>query len=354
MHRFPASRLLCASLGLAVGFGLGSSALAQSKRKPTPTPAPAKAHGDLTQELGVAGEAPLPEVVATVDGAPIHREELERTFTALLTANGRTPAGLSAEDRTKAYRSVLDEMIADRLVARESKDEKIDDIEVEKRYDAVKQGFPSEAAFNAELKKNGQTVERVRNTIQGQLRQQQWTERKVASQINVTPEEAKKFYDDNPDRFKLPEMVRASHILLAARRDAAPEVALEMENKANEIEARLKKGESFEDLAKQFSDDPNAKQTGGDLDFFGRDRIMPEIAAAAFKLKIGEVSPPVRTQFGFHVIKLTDHRDARVATYDESKEQIIDFLRETKRRQAVTDLLTTLRANAKVDILLPQ
>lgn len=334
-----------------MALSLSPSADAQSKGKPSPPPA--KSRGDLTEGLGVAPGATLPDVVAKIDGAPLRREELERTFAALLSANGRRPAELSDDDRKKAYRAVLDEMIADRLVAREAKDERVDDIEVEKRFDAVKQGFSDEAAFIAEIKKTGQTVEKVKNTLRGQIRQEQWTARKIADQINVEPAQAEKFYKENPDRFNLPEMVRASHIMLAARRDAAPEVVLEKETKAADLEARLKKGESFEDLAKRFSDDPNAKQTGGDLDFFSRERIMPEIADAAFKLKVGEVSAPVRTQFGFHIIKVTDHRDARVASLEESKSQIVDFLTEAKRRQAVSDLLATLRTNAKVEIFLP-
>lgn len=349
----PASRTFIRCALVALALGVACPALAQSQRKPSPTPAPAKPRGNLTEGLGVTPPAPLPEVVATVDGAPVRREELEKTFAALLAANGRQPGELSASDRRKGYRSVLDDMIADRLVAREAKDERVDDIEVEKRFDAVKKGFPNEAAFNAELKKNGQTVEKVRTTIRGQLSQQQWAERKVAGQVAVAPAEAEKFYRENPDRFQLPELVRASHILLAARRDAPPETVLEKEKKAGEIAARLKKGESFEELARQLSDDPNAKQTSGDLDYFGRERIMPEFADAAFKLKVGEVSAPVRTQFGFHLIKLTDHRDARMATLEESRPQIVDYLREAKRRQAVSDLLATLRSNAKVEILIP-
>lgn len=344
---------MAATALFALASGFCPCAGGQSKKKPSPTPVPARSRGDLTEGLGVAADPALPDIVAMVDGVAIHREELERTFAALLAANGRRPDGMSGEDRKKGYRSVLDEMIADRLLARESKDERVDDIEVEKRFDAVKQGFTNEAAFTAELKKNGQTIDKVKATIRGQLRQQQWTDRKIADQINVDPTEAEKFYKDNPDRFKLPEMVRASHILLAARRDAPPETVLEKETKAADLEARLKKGESFEDLAKQFSDDPNAKQTGGDLDFFGRERIMPEFADVAFKLKAGEVSAPVRTQFGFHIIKQTDHRDARVASLEESRTQILDFLREGKRQQAVSDLLTSLRANAKVEVFLP-
>lgn len=352
IHRLPPSRgLLRAGAFLALTCCLRPCADAQSKRKSSPPPA--KSSGDLTEGLGVTAGASLPAVVAKIDGAPVPREELERTLTALLSANGRRPEELSAEDRKRAYRSVLDEMTADRLVARAAKDEKVEDVEVEKRFDAVKQGFSTEAAFTEELKKTAQTVEKAKSALRGQLRQEQWTARQVADQIKVDPAEAEKFYKENPDRFQLPEMVRASHILLAARRDAPPEVVLEKETKAADLVARLKKGEPFEDLAKQFSDDPNAKQTGGDLDFFGRERIMPEFADAAFKLKVGEVSAPVRTQFGFHLIKLTDHRDARMATLEESRSQILDFLREAKRRQAVSDLLTTLRANAKVEVFLP-
>ena len=157
----------------------------------------------------------------------------------------------------------------------------------------------------------------MRQNLRIQIAQQQWIEHQVADQIKVTPEEAEKFYKEGPpSKFDAPEMVRASHILVSVAKDAPPEDALAAEQKIDALAVRAKKGESFEELAKANSDDPNAKKTGGDLDYFSRERIMPEFADVAFKLKVGEIGGPVRTQFGYHLIKVTDHKAAHTATFD--------------------------------------
>jgi parvulin-like peptidyl-prolyl isomerase len=338
-----------------------SSLLAQSHRhsspspspSPSPTPAATPAPADVTAEqLGLAPPAPaLPDPVATVDGEPIHPKDLERVTAALLTANGRNLDELSDADRKKAFRSTLDDMITDKLVARHSANEAVSDVEVEKRYNDLRNQYG--ANFDAEIKKSGQTPDQIRRNIHTQIAQQQWIERRIAPDIKVTPEEVEKFYKESPpNRFDAPEMVRASHILVAVRRDAPPEDVLAAETKINDLAARVKKGESFEALAKQYSDDPKAKETSGDLDYFSRERIMPEFADAAFKLKVGEVSAPVRTQFGYHLIKLTDRKPAHVATLDEARNQIAEYLQDEKRRVAITNAIQELKDAAKIQIFI--
>jgi parvulin-like peptidyl-prolyl isomerase len=307
------------------------------------------------QQLGLAPPAPtpppLPDPVAVVNGEPIHPKDLERVASALLATNGRNLSELTDAERKKAFRSVLDDMITDKLVARQSATVAVPDLEVEKRLGDLRTQYGQN--FDAEVKKSGQTVDQIRRNIRTQIAQQQWIEQQIAPDIKVTPEEVEKFYKESPpNRFDAPEMVRASHILVAVRRDAPPEDVLAAENKINDLAARVKKGESFEALAKQYSDDPNAKDTSGDLDYFSRERIMPEFADAAFKLKVGEVSAPVRTQFGFHLIKLTDRKPAHTATLDEARDQIAAYMQDEKRRVAITKVIQQLKDAAKIQIFI--
>ncbi len=340
---------LCALL--AVEFTLPAHGRPHSSPSPTPTPSPT-----VTPALADAAPSPastpaLPDPVAVVDGDPIHPQDLQRVATSVLSANGRNINELNDAERLKAYHSVLDDMVTDRLVAKASASEPVADVDIEKRLANLRTQFG--ANFDAEVKKSGQTVDQIRHNIRTQIAQQEWVEQQIAPAIKVTPEEVEKYYKESPpNRFDAPEMVRASHILVAVRRDAPPEDALAAENKINDLAARIRKGESFEALAKQYSDDPNAKQTSGDLDYFSRERIMPEFADAAFKLKVGEVSPPVRTQFGYHLIKLTDRKPAHVATLDEARDQIASFLQEQKRTQAILDVVQRLKDAAKIQIFL--
>ena len=332
----------------------GELAHAQSSHKRTPakpvSPTPAAA----TPSASPASTYVVPDPVATVDGEPIHKADLERVTGVLLASQGKTIDNLHDDEKKTVFHSVLEDMITDRLVNREAVGESVPDLDVEKRYGELRAQYRDQASFDAEIKKSGQTDGQVRQILRIQLAQQQWIEHQIAGQVTVTPEEVEKFYKEGPvEKFAAPEMVSASHILVAVRRDAAPEEALAAQQKVGDLAARLKKGESFEALAKAYSDDPNAKQTGGDLGYFSRERIMPEFADAAFKLKVGEVSPPVRTQFGFHFIKLTDRKPAHTASLSEVRDQITTYLQTEKRRAAVSSLVASLREKAKIEIFLP-
>jgi parvulin-like peptidyl-prolyl isomerase len=122
---------------------------------------------------------------------------------------------------------------------------------------------------------------------------------------------------------------------------------------AQGAEARAKKGEDFTTLAKELSEEPGAKESGGDLGFFPKDRMVPEFAEAAFNEKVGEVSNPVRTQFGWHVIKVTDKKPAGTLPYDEVKSQLMTYLKSKKQEEAAQEVLKSLRDSAKIENTLP-
>jgi peptidyl-prolyl cis-trans isomerase C len=151
----------------------------------------------------------------------------------------------------------------------------------------------------------------------------------------VTPEAARKLYDETVKALAPEEEVRARHILV------------ETEDDAKTAHARVKGGEDFAKVAAELSKDPGSKGEGGDLGFFARDRMVEAFAEAAFKLAPGEVSDPVKTQFGFHVIKVEEKRTKPLPTFDETKEQIDTYL----GRKAQQDLILSLRQKAKVERL---
>ncbi len=351
----PDFRRFCVLLTVALfcGFAVHVAEAQNSKKRAVPTPKPPAAPDASPAPAGTPYVVADP--AATVDGEPLSKAELERVTDALLQSNGRALKDLSPADQRRAFQSVVGDMIVDRLLARASAGEKIPDMGIETQYNVLRNQYPTPEAFDAELKKSGQTPEQVRSNIRLQLAQRQWIEHQIADQIKVTPEEVEKFYKEGPpSKFDSPELVRASQILVSVQSTAPPEEALAAEKKINALADRIKKGEPFEAVAKEASDDPTAKTNGGDMNYFTRDRIMPEIADAAFKLKTGEVSAPVRTQFGYHLIKVTDHKPAHTAAFDDdTKSQITAYLQEEKRKDALAALIKSLRDNAKVEIFLP-
>ena len=160
----------------------------------------------------------------------------------------------------------------------------------------------------------------------------------------LTDEAMHKVYDDAVKQMGEEKEVRARHILIRAAPgdDKASKTA---EDKIKALIARLKKGEDFEKVAKEATEDPSGKANGGDLGYFTKEQMVPEFAEAAFKLDKGAISEPVKTQFGWHVIKVEDSRVKAPPTFDQVKPQIESFV--TRRAQA--DMVQNLRKDAKIE-----
>jgi len=149
----------------------------------------------------------------------------------------------------------------------------------------------------------------------------------------VTPEAEHAIYDTSVKLMKPEEEIHARHILV------------DNEAEAKKIAARIKGGEDFAKVAAETSKDPGSKAEGGDLGWFTKERMVPDFATAAFAMQPGQVSDPVKTQFGWHVIKIEEKRTKPQPTFDELKEQIDQHL----IRKSQQDLILKLRAEAKID-----
>ena len=160
----------------------------------------------------------------------------------------------------------------------------------------------------------------------------------VRQKTSVTPREVETNYNQNIQQYQTPEQVRASHILLNTEgKDEAT-----VRTRAEELLAKVKAGADFAALAKEHSEDEASKVMGGDLDYFGRGRMVPEFETAAFGLEPGQISDLVKTQYGFHIIKVVDKRPASTRSLDEVRPQITEQLQFQKAQQAVQAQARTL------------
>jgi peptidyl-prolyl cis-trans isomerase C len=167
---------------------------------------------------------------------------------------------------------------------------------------------------------------------------------KQAGKDAMTDAAMHQVYNDAVKTMSDEQEVHARHILIraAAGDDKANK---EAEDKIKAIIARLKKGEDFAKVASETTEDPSGKTTGGDLGYFTKEQMVPEFADVAFKLDKGQISEPVHTQFGWHVIKVEDKRKKPAPSFDEVKPQIEQYV----TRKAQADLVTKLRADAKIE-----
>ncbi|MGD6902042.1 peptidylprolyl isomerase [Bacillus infantis] len=248
--------------------------------------------GILVLFLAAAGTAAFflskEPAVASVGGENIKKEEL---YSLLVKQYGN---------------EALDALVTDKIIEMEAKKEKItiSDKEKEEELKDMKESYGGEEGFKAALEQSGVTEAGIAEDIEKYLK----TKKLLEPRIDLKEEEIKAYFDENKDQFAQQEQVKASHILV------------EDEAAAKEIKSKLDKGEEFADLAKEYSTDASNAESGGELGYFGKGEMEAAFEEAAFAMKANEISGPVKTDYGYHIIKVEDKKEAKEAVYEDSKE----------------------------------
>ena len=174
---------------------------------------------------------------------------------------------------------------------------------------------------------------------------------KVANKIVITEEETKAYYTDNPQLFKKPAQVKASHILIKVEPTADDAKKAAAGKKIEEIQQKLKDGGEFAELAKEYSEGPSSTK-GGDLGYFQRGQMVKAFEDTAFSMTANEISGRVETRFGYHLIKVYDKKPAQTLAYADVKNKIAQRLKQEKVEKDATRYVETLKKDAKVEKLL--
>ncbi|MFF5994745.1 peptidylprolyl isomerase [Lysinibacillus sp. KU-BSD001] len=213
--------------------------------------------------------------------------------------------------------SVLDSLITNKIVELEAKklDIKISDKEIQEEYKTYTESYGGEDALLEALKGYNMTKEDILKDVEIYL----LTLKVMEDQIDIKEEDVKAYFEENKDSFSTEEQVEASHILV------------EDEATAKEVIEKLNAGGDFAKLAKEYSIDESNAENGGALGFFGRGEMVAEFEKAAFAINVGEVSKePVKTEHGYHIIKVTDKIEAKAADYETSKEEARQMLLDSR------------------------
>jgi peptidyl-prolyl cis-trans isomerase C len=201
------------------------------------------------------------------------------------------------------------------------------------------------------LESNGQSLDDMKKYYTKVLTYRDLLKAKRGDEMNVTDEDAKAYYDSNQRLYAVPERVRASHILISPDKsdpNADPnQTKAAAKAKAEDILKQIKDGADFAELAKANSSCPSAS-SGGDLNFFGRGQMAKPFEDAAFALQVGQISDVVETQFGFHIIKLTDRQEAKTTSFEEARADIIEKLQSQKENQVGGEYVEELRSKAEI------
>ncbi|MDD2897639.1 MAG: peptidylprolyl isomerase [Desulfuromonadaceae bacterium] len=244
------------------------------------------------------------KVLAEVNGGSITTGDFERELKNLpeyLKAMAETPQG---------RKEMLDTMIIRELILQQASKDGLD---------------------------KGPEIEEKLQDLKKRLVVESFLKKKVEVESKVSDEDMKKFYEQNKDKFKSGDQIKASHILVKT------------EKEAKDIQAQLKAGGNFEELAKKHSADSSAAK-GGDLGWFGKGSMVPAFEKAALALKEGQISDIVKSDFGYHIIKLTGKRPAGIRPFEEVKDQIKGAIMPTKQQEVFQKIKEELKKTAKISV----
>lgn len=308
--------------------------------------------GQESESAEQAAQQPLSDdLVATVNGVEISKEDYEEAVTQTQDRFAQQGQPVAEEELETFRADILDQLIAEELLYQEAQDQglALEDGEVDSQIEQMRARFDNDEGWQQALETNGVTEEELRLQIERNGLIQQLIATAVPEPGEVTEEEVQTFYDENPQFFEQGEQIAARHILIDTRELASEADLEDARQRAEDVRQELLDGADFATLAQERSEGPSATR-GGDLGTFGRGQMVPAFEEAAFALEEGEISEVVESQFGFHVIQVTEKMDSGLVPVDQVSQSIRQYLAQEKQAQALDDYIEQLRGEADVRV----
>ncbi len=296
-----------------------------------------------------------PVLAARVNGEGIPHERLDRQFEDLLRERRLNIARMNNPAKAKEIkREALDNLIRIELLWQEARSAGLaaSDEEVENAMAEARGRFRTREAFVARIERSGFTEASYRVHTRKLLSGDRYAQRVVDRDVRVTDKDIEEFYAINPRLFRRAEQVKARQIMVAVPAGAPAAQREQARRRIDELLARARAGESFEELARQHSEHAT-RQWGGELDPFGRGEQAKPFEDAAFALSPGAISGVVETAEGLHIIKLEQRSDAVSVPLDQVRERIRDHLVTSRGKEAIDKEVEQLRVLGKVELLTP-
>jgi len=297
----------------------------------------------------------LDRVVATVDEEVLTQSELQEAVELFVHQLGQTQKRMPNENEMKAVeRRVLEDMIDKKLL--EAHAEEVGVTASEEDVDRAIDDVLSRANLTREqlqeaLKRDGIRQEEYRDQIRNQIVKAKMIHQEIRNRINIKDVDIEGYYLDHSEQFRTEEGVVLRHILLPLPKEPSPDEVKAAYEESVRIRDEVIAGTPFEEAAVKYSKDSSAAQ-GGWLGFFGRGSMSPEMEAAVWKLKEGEVSQPVRSPMGFHLIKLQEKTTGELRSLDKVRDMIREKLYEEAAERQFEEWRRELRKNAHIEVFM--
>jgi peptidyl-prolyl cis-trans isomerase SurA len=290
------------------------------------------------------------DVVVHVNDLIISRSDVERAELALAQENQQ--AGATPAEAAERQKNLLRDMIDKQLLLSRGKELGINaDAEVVRRLDEIRKQNKMDTMEDLEkaARQQGVSFEDFRAGIRDNVITQMVVRDEVGRRLQLSPSQEQAYYDAHKQEFSQPEQIKLSEILVPTAADTNDAAVAQAQTKAEDLEAKLKAGANFEDLAKANSGGPTAAQ-GGDLGMYKRGALAKVLEDQTFNLKPGEWTAPIRTRQGFVILKVTDHVPAGVAPLKDVEQQVQEGMYAEAMQPALRAYLTKLREDAYINI----
>ncbi|MDH3758222.1 MAG: peptidylprolyl isomerase [Gammaproteobacteria bacterium] len=311
----------------------------------------------LVSAAGLHAQGIYPGDAVRVNDETVSNQRFQGFYTEYRNTKGVAVGarGDQLELLKQLRREAMDLIIEQTLVGQAAEEAGIeaDPAEVEKQVEELRSVFDNDDGFRMKLQDDGFTEESYRHHIARMISAKIYLDRIRADAWDVSDVELERYYEDNESRLTLPERVRVRHILLTWKPLGTQDDRAAIHKQMEPILERVRNGEDFAKLATQFSDDYATKNSGGDTGLFTRGTMVPAFEDVAFALEPGEISDPVETVFGVHILRLEERSESRLLPLDEVREQLREHVREEKMEIAVQEKIDELRTAADIEILIP-
>jgi peptidyl-prolyl cis-trans isomerase C len=288
------------------------------------------------------------KLASLVAGHGIYESDIDLAWRADLYNVGGVSDEVETATAASQKREILERLIKTQAIAIHSKIGKVAARRIDGEVNVLRAEFGDAKLFNKALEQAHTTSRALQHAVAGNIGEREWIEGRISSQLAPGEEECRRYFDRHQEAFREPLRLRANHLFVAVPTGCPAEVRNAKQSLIRSLSKRIHDGESFSSLVTQFSEDEASKRDGGDLNYFSATRMLPVFFAAAENMSIGEISAPIQTPLGFHIIQLTAIAPPRQMSFDEARPQIITLLENARRRLAVDKLSERIGQGPKI------
>jgi len=301
------------------------------------------------------GGAVVDRIVAVVNQEIITFSEIEKwslPFQKEIQAEDR----LERRERIQeVFRKVLDRIIEEKLIEQEAKKSgiKVTSKEIDVAVEEVKQKHKiNQEELEKALAAEGLTLEVFKKDLEKRILRSKFVSSAVKLEQKAGEKELKEFFQKNVNQYRVNESYRPAHILFFISQDATPEQIRGIRKKSQKVLEKIKEGADFAKMAIEYSEDTSSRKEGGDLGYFKKGELLPTLEREAMKLQVGEVSDLIRTEVGFHILKLLDRKGGEPPPFEEIKEKVQADYYEKELEKAYQQFLSKLKEKSVIEIKL--